>query len=635
MTREVITVIHRRNRAYKTWKKTPSTENHQRYISLRSICQRKQRKAYKEYVETIFDPDDKDGSNSKFWNFVKKKRKDCCNIAPMRREGVLISDSTGKANTLNKQYSSVFSAADKTSTPIIPPTNYKPIPNITIEPEGVKKMLNSLKANKAAGPDRISPRLLKELAEQLYMPLTILYQNSIDTGIVPDQWKTALVTPIYKKGDKHNPANYRPVSLTAVCCKMLEHVVAKALLSHLESNSILSEEQHGFRQRRSCETQLILFVDELLRNMCDGKQTDAIVMDFSKAFDMVPHGCLLTKLNSYGIRNNILNWIESFLSNRSQQVVVDGEKSESAPVTSGVPQGSVLGPILFLVFINDMPQCIDSKCRLFADDTIVYRNITNADDASLLQRDLCALQIWEKKWGMSFNPSKCNTIHITRKKKPTITIYNLKDEPLEAVKVASYLGVQIADDLTWHNHIAKVCAKGNRSLGFIRRNIKTSSQTTKTLAYQSLVRPSLEYASNVWSPHQKQLMDQVEMVQRRAVRYVCGNYDRMASVTDMQTKLGWNTLKQRRKKAIATTGFKIVHNLVAIPSTQLIPINQFTRGHNSKFRQIPARTNYYKHSFFPTLVTLWNALPPDLVLLNRVDSFKDGLTKVHLSPTRH
>jgi len=420
-----------------------------------------------------------------------------------------------------------------------------------------------------------------------------------------------------------------------VCCKLLEHVVAKALLTHLESHKILTDNQHGFRHERSCETQLILFVDELLRSMTNGRQTDAVVMDFSKAFDMVPHYSLLVKLENYGVGTQGLKWIESFLADRTQRVVVDGQKSDPAPVTSGVPQGSVLGPILFLVYINDMPECITSSCRLFADDTIVYREVTCEADALLLQTDLDALQRWEKKWGMSFNPTKCNTINITRKKKPLITTYMLKDEALENLKVASYLGVQIAADLSWHNQVAKVAAKGNKALGFVRRNIRTSSTPTKTLAYHTLVRPVLEYASGVWSPHQQHLTHSIEMVQRRAARYVCGNHERKASVTDMLAQLKWETLEQRRTKAIATTGYKIVNELVAIPSTQLIPAHHSTRGNTLKFRQIPTRTNYHKFSFFPTLITVWNALPPDLALAKNLDAFKDGLQEVHLEPLRH
>jgi hypothetical protein len=241
-----------------------------------------------------------------------------------------------------------------------------------VDAAGVEKLLKNLKPDKAAGPDMISPKVLRELAPVLSLPLSLIFQNSIDTGVVPTQWKHhALVTPIFKKGDRDKASNYRPVSLTAVCCKLCEHIVAKAIVTYLETNGLLSDSQHGFRQLRSCETQLLLFIDELARSMCEGDQVDVAVMDFSKAFDVVPHERLLAKLNHYGIRGTTLPWIRGFLTDRSQQVVVDGAKSASAQVTSGVPQGSVLGLILFLVFINDMPECIQAQSRLFAHDSII------------------------------------------------------------------------------------------------------------------------------------------------------------------------------------------------------------------------------------------------------------------------
>ena len=630
ITREVLTSIHRRNRAFKSWKRNPTPDNHKKYVTLRGISQRMQRQAFSSYTASLFDPEDVKHSKTKFWQFVKLKRKDSCGIAPMRKDGILISDSLGKANVLNKHYSSVFTPIKEEDIPSSPQPGLSKMPHISVDPEGVKKLLSSLNPNKAAGPDRISSRVLKELADELYRPLAALFQNSLNSGLVPKQWKSALVTPIYKKGDKHNPASYRPVSLTSVCCKVLEHIVAKALLCHLEEHKILTENQHGFRHHRSCETQLLIFVDELLRSMSEGKQIDAVIMDFSKAFDMVPHNSLLFKLSGYGIQDKTLDWIKSFLSDRSQRVVVEGEQSDPAPVTSGVPQGSVLGPILFLVFINDLPKCVGSSCRLFADDTIVYKEISSPADSAALQQDLEALQRWEERWGMSFNPSKCNTINITRKDDPIVTVYTLKNEPLENVKVASYLGVQISRDVSWHSHVAKITSKGNKSLGFVRRNIRITSEATKTLAHQTLVRPSLEYASCVWAPHLKHLREGVEKVQRRAVRYVCGIFEQQAPITDTQTTLGWDTLEQRRLKAVVTMGYKIINDLVAVPSTQLKPNTRETRGHGKKFHQIYAGTNYYKFSFFPMLVPLWNALPSKVVLAADLEDFKESLSQVHV-----
>ena len=350
---------------------------------------------------------------------------------------------------------------------------------ISITTEGVHKLLKGLNPNKASGPDKISPKLLKNMADYLAQPLASLFQASLKQGKVPHQWKNALVTPIFKKGNKHDAANYRPVSLTSVCCKLLEHIVAKSVMEHLDVNNILSDSQHGFRAKRSCETQLVTFIDELQRHLAKGMQIDLAKLDFSKAFDVVPHSKLLYKLDYYGIRGLPLEWIRSFLNDRVQRVAIDDKASDVALVTSGVPQGSVLGPILFLIFINDMPECINSKCRLFADDSIVYRTITSVADSIALQKDLDSLHEWEVTWGMSFNPSKCNTMNIARKTKVARTDYTLKGEFLKCVESAPYLGVSISSNLTWNHHIKTTAAKANKTLGFVKRNLKGASKKSK------------------------------------------------------------------------------------------------------------------------------------------------------------
>ena len=575
-------------------------------------------------------------ATKRFWTYVKSKKKDTSNIAPLRENGTLISDAKGKANILNRQYCSVFTKDDPTVDPPSKGTSTIPtLPPIEIKQKGVEMLLKKLKPEKAAGPDNISPRVLREVAGSISKPLSEIFQHSINTGTVPKQWKTANVSPIYKKGDKHCAANYRPVSLTSICCKLCEHIIAKHIVNHLESNGLLSDAQHGFRGRRSCETQLLLFTDELARSMSNGHQIDVAVMDFSKAFDVVPHQRLLSKLDYYGIREKPLQWIESFLSNRTQQVIIESEASSPAPVTSGVPQGSVLGPILFLVFINDMPECVTSQCRLFADDSIIYREIATDLDTKTLQIDLDNLQKWEEKWGMSFNPSKCNIIHISRKRKTLITDYHIKGEKLEPVEMATYLGINITKDLTWHNQIAKSVSKGNRALGFIRRNISTSSILTKTRAYQTLVRPTVEYAATVWDPHQQHLIKSLEMVQRRAARHATHTYDPRASVTLLLEKLKWDTLEERRQKHKVSMAFKITKSLVAIPSDQFVPTAMTTRGNHTKFIQIPTRTNYYKFSFFPSVIPLWNSLPPEISASEDLEEFKRRLLSVQLRPPRN
>ena len=345
--------------------------------------------------------------------------------------------------------------------------------------------------------------MLQELCNEIAPVLQIIFERSLQTGKIPSDWSKALVAPIFKKGDKSSAANYRPISLTCILCKVLEHIIASNVVEHMNKHDLLYDLQHGFREKRSCETQLTMMVEELARSACAGKQTDLILLDFSKAFDKVSHSKLLWKLHQYGIRGNALNWIQAFLGNRSQSVVLEGEESDLVPVTSGVPQGSVLGPILFLIYINDLPDQIVSQVRLFADDTAVYLTMEGGDSHRVLQNDLDSLSVWESRWDMEFNPSKCQVVRVTSSRRPINTLYFLHGQVLEVVTSARYLGVDISSGLSWSSHIDRITVKANRTLGFLKRNIKTKQSKVREMAYNTLVRPQLEYASPIWDPYTK------------------------------------------------------------------------------------------------------------------------------------
>ena len=365
--------------------------------------------------------------------------------------------------------------------------------------------------------------------------------------MLPKDWTDANITPVFKKGDRHAAENYRPVSLTSVLSKTLEHIVCSELHKHFENNNVLTNVNHGFRSGFSCETQLTITTDELAKNTERGQQTDVAILDFSKAFDTVPHRKLLHKLQSYGVRGDLLLWIESFLCDRHMRVVIDGESSSETKVLSGVPQGTVIGPLLILVHINDLPDRVTSSVRLFADDCLLYRIIKSLKDQEELQKDLKSLEKWADEWGMRFNAKKCYILTISDKGKHKF--YELNSTILKNVNDNPYLGLILSKDLKWSTHIDTTCKKASSTLGFIQRNLKKCPKVCKMTAYISLVRSTLEYGATIWDPYLEKDITKIEKIQRKAIRFICNDYRSKTpgSVTKMQKELQLPDLKVRRK----------------------------------------------------------------------------------------
>ena len=296
---------------------------------------------------------------------------------------------------------------------------------IHISTEGIVKLLKELETQKAPGPDCITATILKTSGEKIVPLLQQIFQKSLDTGELPLDWQKANVSPFFNTGNRSDPANYRPVASTSIPCKMLEHIIHTNIMRHLEQYKVLNDEQHGFCRGRSCETQLALSVNDLAKVLDRQSQADVVIMDLSNAFHLVPYQRLLSKLCHYGITGKLHNWTQTFLTMRTQQVVLEGVSSSHITVTSGV------GPLLFILHLNDLPEGISPQVHLLADDYILYQEINTLNDCQDLQNDINTLFNWESKWQMKFNINKYFIMHVTYKRNPLLMSYKMNGRPIK------------------------------------------------------------------------------------------------------------------------------------------------------------------------------------------------------------
>ncbi|XP_060710826.1 uncharacterized protein LOC132835701, partial [Hemiscyllium ocellatum] len=344
--------------------------------------------------------------------------------------------------------------------------------------------------DKSPGPDGIYPRILWEAREEIAEPLAWIFMSSLSTGIVPEDWRIANVVPLFKKGSRDSPSNYRPVSLTSVVGKVLERMVRDKIYEHLGRNNVIRDSQHGFVKGRSCLTNLIEFFEKVTKEVDEGKAVDVVYMDFSKAFDKVPHGRLMLKLRRYGIEDTLEVWIRNWLAGRRQRVVVDGLCSSWSAVTSGVPQGSVLGPLLFVIFINDLEEGLESWVSKFADDTKVGGVVDSEEGSGRLQRDIDKLQSWAEMWQMEFNVAKCEVVHFGRNNK--MMDYWANGRLLGSVDEQRDLGVHVHRSLKVATQVNSAVRKAYGVLGFIGRGIEFRSPEVMLQLYKTLRQQQLE-----------------------------------------------------------------------------------------------------------------------------------------------
>lgn len=604
-----IKLMKKKNKQHKKAKEFNTDREWEKFRRLRNKVKRMSNKLKKDYWE---DHVDNVITNPKrFWSDVKSKGRDriphCVQL-----DDVMSSDDRMKAELFNRFFFSVFNK----NKPADARPNFEHhifgLDKFSVHEIDVRKGLKDLNINKACGHDLIPNIVLKNCADILAKSLTFLFNKILELGIIPSDWKRANVVPIFKSGCKNNIRNYRPVSLLPVVSKILERLVHSYLFSKLKH--LITCKQYGFMPKKSTSIQLIESYEEIGKSLDKGSQVDAIFLDFAKAFDTVDHMLLITKLKFYGVKGTFLKWFESYLGNRQQRVVINGKSSDYVDVMSGVPQGSILGPLLFILYINDIVDCLDddTKIYLFADDAKMFREINNVNDCVLLQQQLNGVHEWSLKWNLKFNSKKCKVLAFSYKRVKIAYKYRLCGDELEHVNSIRDLGVIVSNKLTWNEQVDSVVKKANKMLWLLKRKVTANVFKAKLLYFNSLVRPHLEYCSNVWQTSNKTLNLKLESVYRQGTLFIC-NYDRSLTYIDRLKKCSLTPLCFRFEFNDLMLLYKGIHNKCDLNILKFCTLDTGHRTRSSDKRWywvIPrCHTENYKKSFFNRTLSTWNKLP--------------------------
>ncbi len=492
----------------------------------------------------------------------------------------------------------------------------------------VLRVISRLQVKKASGPDGISAVMLKGCAATISGHLAGIFNHSLSSGVVPAAWKVSRITPIPKTDDCSLACNFRPISLLSLVGKTQERLVHEALLEHLLETGFLSDRQFGFRPQSSTQEALLSLTKGWHEVMDSGGSVLCVFLDLAKAFDSVPHARIMMCLHDAGVRDPLLAWFHSYLTGRSQSVAVEGASSERATVTSGVPQGSILGPLLFLVAFNDIfavSLSSDSSLDGYADDVTYCKAIYGESDGADANEDLDRLRVWIEGAGFRLQQKKTKFMLITRKRKPPSPRVLLGEVEVERVKSHKLLGVVISEDLSWSLHISQVCLKSKRLLGCLYRTFHLASTTCLTLLYKAVVRPVMEYASCVWSPSHAVHQVRLERVQSFAAKVVTKCWT--ASPTVLKDSLQWPPLQERRLFQQLCVCNRILRGDSLISSSVFEPHPRPSRVHGNSKPLFKQRVRSVQHgsSFFHNIVQDWNGLPERVVSCGTAPGFKRTL----------
>ena len=511
----------------------------------------------------------------------------------------------------------------------------KTLSNIEFSEDEIFKMIGSLDSNKAHGHDKISIRMLKLCGRSICKPLKLIFENCLANGYFPEEWKKANVVPIHKKSDKKNIKNYRPVSLLPICGKIFERILYDRIFMFLSENNLISQKQSGFKPGDSCVNQLLSISYDIHKSFDNNLEVRGIFLDISKAFDRVWHQGLLFKLKQNGISGDLFNLLVSFLENRKQRVVLNGQYSSWANITAGVPQGSILGPLFFLVYINDLCEGLKSNPRLFADDVSLFSAVSDINvTANQMNSDLTLINEWAFKWKMQFNPDpskQAQEVLFSRKIKnvchPNL---NFNNNVVNQVSSQKHLGLILDQKLDFNEHLKVVSSKVSRGIGLLRKLHHVLPRFSLLTIYKSFIRPHLDYGDVVFDQaFNESFHKRIESLQYSAALAITGAI-RGSSREKIYQELGIESLRTRRWFRKLALFYKINRTKHPPYLYDLIPKRECiyeTRQINN-IPLINVRHNYFKNSFFPSSIIEWNNLDIDIRSASSIDIFKNSILKI-------
>jgi len=611
--------IAHRNHHFHLFRREDSIENKRLFSTARNRCKNVLQNARDNYQESVKAKISTQRLGSReFWkifNSVTKKGKSV--IPPLLDGPRVVSSTRGKAEILASSFArNCTLPVSGQYLPDFPSRSNTFLDDVVITPDNVTEKIATLDSSSASGPDRIPVLFLKQCSPELSDIFSRLFTKCLSESCFPSCWKSASVVPVFKNsGDRSDPRNYRPISLLSVISKVFESLINDALVSHLESNCLFSDQQYGFRRNRSTADHLTVITERICKALDGCGVARAIALDISKAFDRVWHAGLLHKLSAYGVRGRVLNIIRSFLQNRNLKVVLDGQSSSTFAINAGVPQGSILGPILFLVFINDLPDKEEIFCDIgiFADDTSIYKcsegrpgDFEQAELAGSLELDLARFLEWGSDWRVSFNASKTKLLSIHRSRNVDFPQILMGRGNLPEAASFRLLGLTFSNDLTWTDYITSVAKSASMKVGSLFRARGFLTHDAILHIYKSVIRPSMEYCSHIWAGSSARALGLLDRIQRRIVNLVG---------PALASQL--HSLSHRRDVASLSLFYKYFHkqcseelsNLVPPPKTFHRRTRLATRSH--RFTVVPPKCthSFYANSFFSRTSAIWNALP--------------------------